>query len=645
MLTVTDLTIDFGNRLLFDNVSFSISTGDRIALVGRNGAGKSTLMKLIAKIETPHGGTISMLRGLRVGYLPQVMQLVDDRTVYQEVERAFDHITLLEQQLEELSREMGERTDYESNDYIELIERYASVNDALSLIQEGGNYHAQIERTLLGLGFVRSDFDRETSTFSGGWRMRIELARVLLERPDLLLLDEPTNHLDLESIQWLEGFLAKSKGALLLVSHDRVFLDTVTRRTIELEMGKLYDYKTNYSHYVELREERLEQQRRAFENQQKMIKKTEVFIDRFRYKATKSVQVQSRIKQLDKIDRIELDEIDRRSMRFHFRPAVVSGAYPVIAEGLSKAYGDNLVFSGVDITIERGQKVALVGKNGAGKSTFVKCLMEEVRDYTGKLEIGHNVIPAYFAQNEAQSLNPELTVYDTIDSVATGDIRLQINAMLGAFMFGGETSEKKVGVLSGGERSRLALLRLLLRPANLLILDEPTNHLDMNSKDVLKEAVARFEGTVIVVSHDRDFLDGLVSTVYEFKDGGVTEHLGGIYEYIVKNAGAAEQNTSQMVSQETERETSSPEKNLAALDYQAQKEVRARLKSLERAIKKDEQEIALLEAKIAEAEAKMAIPDAVFDDASFRAYDELKKQLSAVMVRWEEAVIALEESD
>ena len=511
MISIEGLSVAFGGNTLFDNITYVINKRDRIALVGKNGAGKSTMLKIIAGLQAPTSGCVNMPKDLTIGYLPQQMNLTDTRTVMQEAEQAFSHIFELQARIERMNNELAERTDYESADYQELIERVSNANEQLSLIG-ASNYQAEIEKTLIGLGFTRDDFNRDTSEFSGGWRMRIELAKLLLQRPDVLLLDEPTNHLDIESIQWLENFLATRANAVVLVSHDRAFIDNVTTRTIEISMGRIYDYQVNYSHYVVLRQERLEQQRRAYENQQKQIQDTEAFIERFRYKATKSVQVQSRIKQLAKLERVEVDEVDTSHLNLKVPPAPRSGDYPVIAEGVGKSYGDHLVFADATFTIKRGEKVAFVGKNGEGKSTMVKCIMGEI-SHTGTLKIGHNVKIGYFAQNQASLLDESLTVFETIDRVAVGDIRTKIRDILGAFMFGGEASDKKVKVLSGGERTRLAMIRLLLEPVNLLILDEPTNHLDMRTKDVLKQAIRDFNGKVIVVSHDREFLDGLVSKV------------------------------------------------------------------------------------------------------------------------------------
>ena len=531
MISVEGLRVEFGGFTLFDDVSFVINKKDRIALVGKNGAGKSTMLKILAGLQSPTSGVVSIPKETTIGYLPQQMQLKDIRTVREEAEMAFDHIHDMEREINLLNEQLAERTDYESEAYHKIIDKVTHLSEQFQMMG-GSNYHAELERTLIGLGFSREDFDRPTSEFSGGWRMRIELAKLLLRRPDVLLLDEPTNHLDIESIQWLENFIATRANAVILVSHDRAFIDNTTSRTIEIELGHIYDYKVKYSDYVVLRKERREQQLRAYENQQKKLADTEAFIERFRYKATKSTQVQSRIKQLEKIERIEVDEIDTAMLNLKFPPAPHSGSYPVIAEEVSKSYGDHLIFEHVNLTIKRGEKVAFVGKNGEGKSTLVKCIMKEI-EHDGTLTLGHNVQIGYFAQNQASLMDENLTVFQTIDDVAKGDIRNKIRDLLGAFMFGGpEESMKKVKVLSGGERTRLAMIKLLLEPVNLLILDEPTNHLDMKTKDILKQALLDFDGTLIVVSHDRDFLDGLVTKVYEFGHQRVTEHLEGIYEFM-----------------------------------------------------------------------------------------------------------------
>ena len=530
MISVNNLTIEFGARPLFTDVSFVINPKDRVALVGKNGAGKSTLLKILAGEQQPTAGIVALQKGSTLGYLPQVMVLSDEHTVLEEAEKAFADISQLQERIAQENQELAERTDYESEEYLKLVEAFAHDNERFTMMG-GLNYHAELERTLQGLGFQRSDFDRPTREFSGGWRMRIELAKLLMRQPDVLLLDEPTNHLDIESIRWLEQFLAKSPSAVVLVSHDRAFINNVTNRTMEISCGKITDYKVKYNEFMELRQERREQQLRAYENQQKEIADIQDFIERFRYKPTKSVQVQSRIKQLEKIVPIEVDEVDNSFLHLKFPPCNRCGDYPIICEDVTKRYGEHTVFHNVNLTIKRGEKVAFVGKNGEGKSTLVKCIMDEI-PFDGHLKLGHNVELGYYAQNQAQLLDENKTVFQTIDDVAKGDIRLKIRDILGAFMFGGEASDKKVKVLSGGERSRLAMIRLLLEPVNLLILDEPTNHLDMRTKDVLKEAILAFDGTVILVSHDRDFLDGLVSKVYEFGGGNVREHIGGIYDFL-----------------------------------------------------------------------------------------------------------------
>jgi len=642
MISVNNVSVYFGAKPLFEDISFVISAKERIALVGKNGAGKSTLLKLLAGIDEPTQGTISRPKGIRIGYLPQVMQVSDGRTVLGECQQVFSHITELEAEVDRLTEEMATRTDYDSAEYMELIERHAQRSDLLAM-QSTGSIEANIEKTLLGLGFERTDFDRPTSEFSGGWRMRIELAKILLQRPDILLLDEPTNHLDIESIRWLERFIAAGSAALVLISHDRAFIDATTSRTLEIELGRLHDYKTNYSHYLVLREERLEQQRRAYENQQKEIQEIERFIERFRYKPTKSDQVQSRIKQLEKIERIEIEDIDRRAMHFSFLPAVTSGAYPVIIEGLSKSYGTHTVFSDVTMTIERGEKVAFVGKNGSGKSTLIKCIMGEVTDYTGTLKLGHNVEVGYFAQTQSAELDGGYTVYETIDREAQGEIRTRINDLLGAFMFGGEESEKKVSVLSGGERGRVALIKLLLRPANLLILDEPTNHLDIRSKNVLKEAILRFTGTVIIVSHDREFLDGLVSRVYEFRAGRVSEHIGGIYDWLEKRDredGTTPSNPRATTA--TSKESKPTEPTPGALDYQRQKEAARERRALERELKSLEERSEAIDSELQALEERLADPKHATDSALFDQYSQLKREQEQVLERWEELSLQLE---
>ena len=643
MISVDGLTVEFGGFTLFDDVSFVINKKDRIALAGKNGAGKSTMLKILAGQQSPTGGTVSIPKELTIGYLPQQMILSDSHTVRQEAELAFNHLREMEQEIERLNLQLAERTDYESEEYHKIIDRVTHLSEHLALMG-GNNYQAELERTLMGLGFTRNDFDRPTSEFSGGWRMRIELAKLLLRQPDVLLLDEPTNHLDIESIQWLETFIATRANAVVLVSHDRAFLDATTQRTIEISLGKIYDYKVNYSRYVVLRQERREQQLRAFENQQKKLQDTEAFIERFRYKATKSNQVQSRIKQLDKVERIEVDEVDTAMLHLKFPPAPRSGSYPVIVEDVSKSYGEHVVFQHATFTINRGDKVAFVGKNGEGKSTLVKCIMGEI-DFTGKLQLGHNVKIGYFAQNQAQLLNENLTVFDTIDYVAQGDIRTKIRDILGAFMFGGEASDKKVKVLSGGERTRLAMIRLLLEPVNLLILDEPTNHLDMRSKDVLKEAIKEFDGTVIVVSHDREFLDGLVDKVYEFGNKRVIEHLGGIYDFLEKkkldSLRELEKNIPSASSPEIDDAQEQPSQN--KLSYEARKEQSRLIKKLERTIAETEKQIANLETSIADIEARLATPEGASDTKLYEEYSAAKKSLSDAMDAWTEQTLELEE--
>ena len=650
MISVEGLKVEFNATPLFEDVSYVINKKDRIALVGKNGAGKSTMLKILAGLQHPTAGTVSIPRECTIGYLPQVMVLSDERTVMQEAELAFEHIFEMQADIERMNQELADRTDYESEDYQKLIDRFTHENDRF-LMMGGTNYQAEIERTLQGLGFSRADFDRPTSEFSGGWRMRIELAKLLLRRPDVLLLDEPTNHLDIESIQWLENFLATRANAVVLVSHDRAFLNNVTTRTIEISCGHIYDYKVKYDEFVVLRKERREQQLRAYENQQKQIEDTEAFIERFRYKATKAVQVQSRIKQLEKIERIEVDEEDNSALRLKFVCSSRSGNYPVICEDVAKAYGNHVVFHDVNLTINRGEKVAFVGKNGEGKSTLVKCIMGEISDYTGKLTLGHNVQIGYFAQNQAQLLDGELTVFDTIDRVAVGDIRLKIRDILGAFMFGGEASDKKVKVLSGGERTRLAMIKLLLEPVNFLILDEPTNHLDMRSKDVLKEAIRDFDGTVIIVSHDRDFLDGLATKVYEFGGGVVKEHLGGIYDFLkkkqIENLNELQKSPSLSESPTGAKKPSAaeaPQASAGRLSYEEQKELNKRLKKLERRVADCEAEIEQTEAAIAILEGKMATPEGASDMSLYEQHQKLKQQLDRVMEEWDAASTELEEA-
>ena len=636
MFSVENLKVEFGARPLFHDVSYVVGDKDRIALVGKNGAGKSTMLKIIAGLQQPTSGTVSIPKEMTIGYLPQVMKLADTRTVRQEAETAFEDLHNLQAEVERLNNLLVERTDYESDEYHALIDRFTRESERYQMMG-GGNYQAELEQALLGLGFRRDDFDRPTSEFSGGWRMRIELAKILLRHPDVLLLDEPTNHLDIESIQWLEEFLAKRCNAVILVSHDRAFINNVTTRTIEISCGVIYDYKVKYNEFVQLRKERREQQMRAYENQQKEIADAKEFIERFRYKPTKAVQVQSRIKMLEKIVPIEIDEVDNKTMRLKFPPAIRSGNYPVICEGVAKSYGDHQVFSGVDLTIKRGEKVAFVGRNGEGKTTLVKCIMGEI-PFDGTLTIGHNVQIGYYAQNQAQLLDEEITVHDTIDNVATGPIRTRINDILGAFMFGGEAGQKKVKVLSGGERSRLAMIRLLLTPNNLLILDEPTNHLDMASKDVLKEAIQAFDGTVIVVSHDREFLDGLVSKVYEFADGKVREHLGGIYDFLQKKnldslADIGRMKGAPAVQVQQDKASAGKE------DYEAKKEQERRKRKAQKKIEECEKEVERITKEIKDLEEWLATPGGAQNPAMFEAYGKLKDDLVKAEERWEEAMM------
>jgi ATP-binding cassette subfamily F protein 3 len=648
MISVDNLTVEFGVKPLFHNVSFAISDHDRVALVGKNGAGKSTMLKILCGLQKPTSGTVSIPNDITIGYLPQVMKLSDDTTVREETRKAFSGHLAMKEKLEQMQQEMADRTDYESQEYMALVDKFTQEHDRY-MMMGGENYEAEMERTLIGLGFERTDLERPTSEFSGGWRMRVELAKILLQHPDVLLLDEPTNHLDIESIQWLEQFLAQSSSAVVLVSHDRAFINNVTNRTLEITAGHVEDYKVKYDQYVVLRAERHEQQLRAYENQQKEIADIKDFIERFRYKATKAVQVQSRIKQLEKMVPIEVDEIDNKVMHLKFPPCLRSGDYPVICQDVRKDYGEHTVFDHVTFTIKRGEKVAFVGKNGEGKSTLVKCIMGQI-PFTGKLKIGHNVQIGYFAQNQAQLLNEDLTIYDTIDQVATGEMRLKINDLLGAFMFGGEVSEKKVKVLSGGERSRLAMIRLLLEPVNLLILDEPTNHLDMPSKDVLKEAIKAFDGTAIIVSHDREFLDGLVSKVYEFGGGQVKEHLGGIYDYLrahnaetIQEAIQSPTNNQQKV--DNGKDTPSPQTEAgenAKTSYQEHKEQQRKLRKAERAVEESEKRIADMEKRIKELDTLFMKPENAADMELVTEYTSTKQALDKENDRWLELSEELE---
>ena len=637
--------MEFGAVPLFQDVSYVINDKDRIALVGKNGAGKSTMLKIIAGLQQPTEGTVAVSGDSTIGYLPQVMVLSDEHTVREEAGQAFSHISRMQEALDRMNKELVDRTDYESESYLELVEKFSRESERFQMMG-GMNYQAELERTLTGLGFGREDFDRPTREFSGGWRMRIELAKLLLRRPDVLLLDEPTNHLDIESIQWLENFLATKANAVVLVSHDRAFINNVTNRTLESSCGRVYDYKVKYDDYVRLRAERREQQLRAYENQQKEIADIKDFIERFRYKPTKAVQVQSRIKQLEKIVPIEVDEVDNSSLRLKFPSAVRSGDYPLICSGLSKAYGEHVVFHDVDFTIKRGEKVAFVGKNGEGKSTLVKCIMGEI-PFEGGLKLVHNVQIGYFAQNQAQMLDGELTVFDTIDRVAKGDVRLKIRDILGAFMFGGEASDKKVKVLSGGERSRLAMIKLLLEPVNFLILDEPTNHLDMRSKDVLKEAIRDFDGTVVVVSHDREFLDGLVSKVYEFGGGVVREHLGGIYDFLQrKNIDSLNELQRPVPTASSVTVTVSEDKASGGSrqTYEQQKERQKKIRRLEKAVEGYEARIGELEAELKTLEDRMSTPEGAGDALLYENHGRLKGKLDEVVAEWETALLELEEA-
>ena len=676
MISVESLSVEFGVKPLFRGASFVVNDRDRIALVGKNGAGKSTLLKILCGLQQPTSGVVAVPNDTTLGYLPQVMNLQDNTTVREETRKAFAGQTQMKERLDRLSREMNERTDYESADYMALVERYTEAHDRYQMMG-GGNYEAEMERTLTGLGFRRSDFDRPTSEFSGGWRMRIELAKILLQKPDVLLLDEPTNHLDIESIQWLEQFLALSAKAVVLVSHDRAFINNVTTRTLEISCGQIVDYKVKYDEYVKLRAERREQQLRAFENQQREMAEMKAFIDRFRYQATKAVQVQQKIKQLERIVPIEIDEVDNAAMHLKFPPCLRSGDYPIICDEVGKRYGDHQVFDHATLTIKRGEKVAFVGKNGEGKTTLVKCIMGEI-PFDGSLKVGHNVQIGYFAQNQAQLLDENLTVFQTIDYVAKGDIRLRINDILGAFMFGGEASEKKVKVLSGGERSRLAMIRLLLEPVNLLILDEPTNHLDMQSKDVLKEAIKAFDGTAIVVSHDREFLDGLVTKVYEFGGGRVREHLGGIYDFLQHKKiesldelggspgplqtsaphqlprGGEHGATTQVIPEQSSLTRSlSPSRGDgrgafsstavdAKLNYLERKEQQKKRKRLEKSIKETEDKIAKLEERISELDTILCTPEGASDMTVVTEYTSIKKLIDEETERWGQLVEEME---
>ena len=633
MISVEGLKVEFGVKPLFTDVSFVVNDRDRIALVGKNGAGKSTMLKILCGLQQPTSGMVSVPNDVTIGYLPQVMKLQDDTTVREETRKAFADNTKIAARLKKMEQEMSDRTDYESDSYSKLVEQFSQEHERY-MMMGGENYEAEIERTLTGLGFTRDDFERPTKEFSGGWRMRIELAKILLKKPDVLLLDEPTNHLDIESIQWLEQFLVQSSSAVVLVSHDRAFINNVTNRTLEIVCGHVEDYKVKYNEYLVLRKERREQQLRAYENQQKEIADTKAFIERFRYQATKAVQVQQRIRQLEKIVPIEVDEVDNSAMHLKFPPCLRSGDYPIICDDLRKDYGSHTVFDHVTLTIKRGEKIAFVGKNGEGKSTLVKCIMGEI-PYTGKLKIGHNVQIGYFAQNQAQLLDDSISIYDTIDQVATGDMRLKINDLLGAFMFGGEIAEKKVKFLSGGERSRLSMIKLLLEPVNLLILDEPTNHLDLPSKDVLKEAIKAFDGTAIIVSHDREFLDGLVDKVYEFGGGKVVEHLGGIYDYLrARNASTIQEAIDNKTDKVTQ--TSAPSESNAdnKQSYLERKEWQKKLNKAEKAVKECENRIVKMEQRIKELDALLADSKNASNMELVTEYTTIKQHLDEENEQW-----------
>ena len=633
MISVEGLKVEFGVKPLFTDVSFVVNDRDRIALVGKNGAGKSTMLKILCGLQQPTSGMVSVPNDVTIGYLPQVMKLQDDTTVREETRKAFADNTKIAARLKKMEQEMADRTDYESDSYSKLVEQFSQEHERY-MMMGGENYEAEIERTLTGLGFTRDDFERPTKEFSGGWRMRIELAKILLKKPDVLLLDEPTNHLDIESIQWLEQFLVQSSSAVVLVSHDRAFINNVTNRTLEIVCGHVEDYKVKYNEYLVLRKERREQQLRAYENQQKEIADTKAFIERFRYQATKAVQVQQRIRQLEKIVPIEVDEVDNSAMHLKFPPCLRSGDYPVICDDLRKDYGSHTVFDHVTLTIKRGEKVAFVGKNGEGKSTLVKCIMGEI-PYTGKLKIGHNVQIGYFAQNQAQLLDDSISIYDTIDQVATGDMRLKINDLLGAFMFGGEIAEKKVKFLSGGERSRLSMIKLLLEPVNLLILDEPTNHLDLPSKDVLKEAIKAFDGTAIIVSHDREFLDGLVDKVYEFGGGKVVEHLGGIYDYLrARNASTIQEAIDNKTDKVTQTSASSESNADSKQSYLERKEWQKKLNKAEKAVKECENRIAKMEQRIKELDALLADSKNASNMELVTEYTTIKQHLDEENEQW-----------
>ena len=637
MISLDNLTVSYGGWTLFDSISFLINEKDRIGLVGRNGAGKTTLLRIITGEQQPTEGCVTINGECSIGYLPQQMRVADTTTLKAETEKAFDEVLRLEAEIASLTCAITERTDYESEEYADLLHRLNDVQDRYHILG-GDTREADIEKTLLGLGFKRTDFDRATSEFSGGWRMRIELAKLLLRRPSIFLLDEPTNHLDIESIQWLEEYLKNYNGAVLLISHDKAFLDNVTTRTVELSLGHIYDYKVPYSKFVELRAERRAQQMAAYENQQKLIEKTEEFIEKFRYKPTKSNQVQSRIKQLERLERIEVEEEDLATLNIKFPPAPRSGQIVAEIKEVGKSFGEKHIFSGANFTIERGQKIALVGRNGEGKTTMARMIIGELDSTEGSIRLGANVNIGYYAQNQDDLMDGEFTVFDTLDRVAVGDIRTRLRDILGAFLFRGEDIDKKVKVLSGGERSRLAMARLMLEPYNLLVLDEPTNHMDMRSKDILKRAIQKYDGTVIVVSHDRDFLDGMVEKVYEFRDGGVKEYLGGIYYFLEKRKVESLQ---EIERKDTPTATAPKEASLGKLSYEQKKELEKLIRKLRKAVETVETELAEVEAKIAAYDEKFATATE-YNEADYAAYNELKAQYDHLMHEWEKASYELE---
>ena len=640
MIAIDNLTVSFGGWTLFDHISFMINPKDRIGLVGKNGAGKTTLLRIITGEQQPTSGAVTVTGDCTIGYLPQQMKVADTTTLLDETAKAFDQVLSLEAEIEHITAQLAERTDYHSDEYERLMHRLNDCNDRYHILG-GETRDADIEKTLLGLGFKREDFDRPTSQFSGGWRMRIELAKILLRRPSIFLLDEPTNHLDIESIQWLEEYLRNYQGAVVLISHDRAFLDNVTTRTIEISLGRAYDYKVPYSKYIELRRERREQQMAAYENQQRMIEKTEEFIERFRYKPTKSNQVQSRIKQLERLERIEIDEEDLSRLNIKFPPAPRSGQIVAEVKDVGKAFGEKRIFSGANFTIERGQKIALVGRNGEGKTTFARMLVGELQPTEGTIRLGANINIGYYAQNQEDLMDGEITVYDTLDRVAVGDIRTRLRDILGAFLFHGEDVDKKVKVLSGGERARLAMARMMLEPHNLLVMDEPTNHMDMRSKDILKDALCKYDGTAVIVSHDREFLDGMVDKVFEFRDGKVREYLGGIYYFLEKRKLDSLQEVERRDNR-TKSDTKATEKVSAGKQsYEQRKEQEKLLRKLRRTVEGIEDELSRIEGEIAAYDARFAAATE-YNEEDYKQYDELKKRYDHLMHEWEKASYELE---